>query len=833
LTGSPDSAGAPPVSLQQTAPTLDVAVKWTDELRIYGEGFVGRQEELAALDRAWAEGVRIFALHAEGGAGKTRVVVEWLCRMRDDGWRGARQVFVHSFYLQGSDATPELFFKEALAHFGYRGEPIERTDEQGRTLARLLVEHHGLLVLDGLEPLQQPTQHAERGRLKDPGIARLLLSLASGSSGGLCLITSRQQVAELLRERTGETVVQKSLDQLRPADGAELLRQFQVVGSDEELLQASDEFHGHAYSLMLLSSFLKNATDHHDIRRRREVVLLEEDTEHRGHAQKMFAAYVRHLGENSPEVAVLRLLGFFNRAAERQLLKVLRAREGVVYQWSKGDEPPERRSQPQFVEDSLAEVTTPLLDLPQTQWHRVLSRLRDLQLIDFTGAGKSAAVDAHPLLRECFAEQVRMQFPAAWQAGHRRLFEHLGGTAPYWPEGIEGLQPLYHAVAHGCLAGLHQQACDSVYYDRILRGTGDDGNYSTKKLGAIGADLGVVACFFAAPWTTLTPNLAPADQAWLLHEAAYNLRALGRLTEAGEPMQVGLEMYIDDKDWRAAATTASNLSALELTRGEVAAAVFAAEQSVAYADRSRDVFEQIVSRATQADALHQAGRRDESRNLFEDAESRQAAFQPMHPRLYSTRGIQYCEFLLSDGERLAWQCWLLAHPAGRTAAITTCETVIERTTTIFDWRKLPRWDPAADSLLDIALDHLILAQATFFKTLLVLSTGWPSAVDHITAAVDGLRAAGQMQFLPRGLLTRAWLRCLSGDEAGCRADLDEAWEIAERGPMPLFQADIQLYRARLFRDRAALAEARRLIEKHGYHRRDGELADAEAAAEGW
>ena len=90
-----------------------------------------------------------------------------------------------------------------------------------------------------------------------------------------------------------------------------------------------------------------------------------------------------------------------------------------------------------------------------------------------------------------------------------------------------------------------------------------------------------------------------------------------------------------------------------------------------------------------------------------------------------------------------------------------------------------------------------------------------------------------MSYLPRGLLTRAWQRCLSGDEAGARADLDEAWEIAERGPMPLFQADIQLTRARLFRDRAALAEARRLIEKHGYHRRDGELADAEAAAEGW
>ena len=51
--------------------------------------------------------------------------------------------------------------------------------------------------------------------------------------------------------------------------------------------------------------------------------------------------------------------------------------------------------------------------------------------------------------------------------------------------------------------------------------------------------------------------------------------------------------------------------------------------------------------------------------------------------------------------------------------------------------------------------------------------------------------------------------------------------------MPLFQADIHLYRARLFHDRTALAEARRLIEKHSYHRRDGELADAEAAAEHW
>ena len=56
--------------------------------------------------------------------------------------------------------------------------------------------------------------------------------------------------------------------------------------------------------------------------------------------------------------------------------------------------------------------------------------------------------------------------------------------------------------------------------------------------------------------------------------------------------------------------------------------------------------------------------------------------------------------------------------------------------------------------------------------------------------------------------------------------------------MPLFLADIHLHRARLFfreprypweSPRYDLAEARRLIAKHGYWRRKEELEDAEAA----
>ena len=114
--------------------------------------------------------------------------------------------------------------------------------------------------------------------------------------------------------------------------------------------------------------------------------------------------------------------------------------------------------------------------------------------------------------------------------------------------------------------------------------------------------------------------------------------------------------------------------------------------------------------------------------------------------------------------------------------------------------------------------------------------------------VNGCRAASASSSSGR---QRSLTGASTYDQAGpesAQSDLDEAWEIAARGPMPLFLADIHLYRARLFGARNAeretgnkeedypwespqhdLAEARRLIEKHGYLRRLPELEDAEAA----
>jgi hypothetical protein len=122
---------------------------------------------------------------------------------------------------------------------------------------------------------------------------------------------------------------------------------------------------------------------------------------------------------------------------------------------------------------------------------------------------------------------------------------------------------------------------------------------------------------------------------------------------------------------------------------------------------------------------------------------------------------------------------------------------------------------------------------------------WHTALCELDAAVSGLRRAGQPQYLPLGLLTLAWLRCLTGltsspqaGPEGAQAELNEAWDIAARGPMRLFLPHIYISRARLLCHKEQypwespatdLAAARKLIEQCGYQRRKEELEDAEAA----
>jgi hypothetical protein len=145
----------------------------------------------------------------------------------------------------------------------------------------------------------------------------------------------------------------------------------------------------------------------------------------------------------------------------------------------------------------------------------------------------------------------------------------------------------------------------------------------------------------------------------------------------------------------------------------------------------------------------------------------------------------------------------------------------------------------------IALDHLTLGRVALFEHLLNHKS-LEEARQFIEPVVEEFRQAAESPHLPRALLTQGLYRFVAGARTGVESaqnDFDEAWEIAERGPMKLHLADIHLFRARLFfREQSYpwnknpdgtlrnynddLAAAEKLINDSSYHRRDEELADA-------
>ena len=777
-------------------------------LPIAGPLLIGRETELARLDAAWEDpGLHILTFVAFGGMGKSALVSHWLDRMATDGWRGAWRVLDWSFYSQGTEervTSADRFLDHALTWFGdpdFKGAPRDR----GLRLAELVRQEKTLLVLDGVEPLQHPPTSPLAGRLKDPDLAAFLKGLA-GLHPGLCVVTTREHITDL--DGFPKTAPQSDLEALSPEAGAELLKLLGVKGKDSELLAASREFDNHALTLTLLGGYLSRACGG-DVRRRKEVDLAGADQRKGGHALRVIGKYAEWLGEG-PELAALRLLGLFDRPADPKALAALRAKPAIPG------------------------LTEPLMDLGEEAWHWALSNLREHGLLLAADSHQPGTLDAHPLVRVFCQEELEKERPEAWRAGNLRLYEHLQKEAPDLPDTLEAMEPLFTAVIHGCRAGRQQEAFDEIFQRRIQRW---DEFFSTRKLGAFGSDLSALSGFFDRHWDQPSASLTPPEQMLVLSIAGFNLRALGRLAEAVQPMEAALEVGIGQKDWKNAANQASSLSELTLTLGEVERAVDFGKQSVGLADRSGDAFHRVARRTKVADALHQAGRWEESAEAFREAEALQVKRQPHYPLLYSFRGYQYCDLLLSLGqpEDGAVLDNLAADLEEAWRFRKACREVRERAEQTHEWARANN----AVSLLDFALIHLSLGRAHLG---LALTAPWPAApgeeaetdfakaAEHLDHAVEGLRRAGREDCLPWGLLARASLRRLRGDLPAAEADLSEALEIAERGSMRLHECDTHLEWARLCRQRADrdglerhVARARRLVEETGYGRRRREV----------
>ncbi len=561
----------------------------------------GREEELMLLDEAWADpDTRIMTLVAFGGVGKTALVNHWLERMGRDGYRGARRVFGWSFYSQGTKenyGSADQFVDAALRFFGDLDPAVGSSWDRGVRLAQLVRQQPTLLILDGIEPLQWGPGPQE-GQLRDRagGMYSLLRELSYGMEG-LCIASSRIDLTDLPGSPGPGPVRCRDLENLSVEAGRAVLRRAGVEGPDAELDAAVAEYEGYALSLILLGEYLKEFLQA-DARRRDRVPNLHEETRTGGHAFRVMEAYdAALLAEGRyAERQILRILGLFDRPASKGCLDAL------------------------CCKPSIQRTTTALVKLEEEGWSEAIGRLRRWRLVAPPAAHDDGSLDTHPMVREYFRRRLSRDSRAGFRAGHKRLYTHLCTAAEPRPADLRGIEPLFHAVYHGCQAGLYQETLDRVFIDRIQR---RQEFYYTRKVGAPGAELAALSCFFALPWQSPTRELSRDAQGWLLNHAGYTLSRLGRLHEAVQPMREGLLAAATAQHWGDASRASQNLSFLFLSLGDLTRAEETAGEGVRSAERAGRAEERSGACACKAAVLHLQGSLSHSLALFEEAEQLQ------------------------------------------------------------------------------------------------------------------------------------------------------------------------------------------------------------------
>jgi serine/threonine protein kinase len=474
-------------------------------LPVTGSDVFGREEDIAFLDRAWAnKDVNVVTIVAWAGVGKSTLVNHGLRRMAAEHYRSAELVYGWSFYRQGSSgetSSADEFLDASLHWFGDPDPRLGTAWEKGERLAKLIAHRRTLLVLDGLEPLQNPPGPQE-GRLREPSLQALLRELAAFNTG-LCVITTRLPVADIA-EHEGTSSLHRQLDQLSSDAGAKLLRALGVKGDDAELRSASDAFGGHCLALTLLGSYLSDAYDG-DIHFRNAVSgHLAHDVRQGVHARKVMESYQTWFGEG-PELPILRILGLFDRPAEEKAIAALL-------------KPP-----------AIPGLTESLTDLSPIEWRTILARLRRAKLLASEDLHNPGQLDTHPLVREYFGEQLRNERTDAWKECNRRLFHYYRTLAPQLPDNFREMEPLFSAVTCGCNAGLFREALHEVYIPRIQRG---NAYFAANALGARGPLLSILVHFFehrrwGSPVETAVDgqSLSAEDQLFILMQAGPYLTA--------------------------------------------------------------------------------------------------------------------------------------------------------------------------------------------------------------------------------------------------------------------------------------------------------------------
>jgi len=710
-----------------------------------GDEVFGRINELEILDSAWQTASKnIIIFIAWGGVGKSALVNKWLGEMSREDYRGAQRVYGWSFYSQGTGqrvTSSEYFVDHMLRWFGAAriADTNQSPWDKGRHLADLVREKRMILVLDGLEPLQSGLEY-ERGSISDAAVRVLVRELAN-ENPGLCIITTRENIPDL--ESIDGGVSKINLEHVSPSAGRALLRHGRVLGDDVELERLARSFGNHALAVTLVTTYLQECMER-EASVAAKIQELDIPLEAGRHARRVLEAFVKLWGDG-PETGVLNIIGLFDRPIGSAEVAFLRT------------------SAP------IAGVTDNLYGISEAEWNRVLHRLRRAKVVSPASHHDPLGIDAHPVIRQHFAERLAKSNESAWQEAHVALSNfYAAQPKEQRPNSLREMAPLFLAVHHGCLAKEYKDTLDTICKGRILE---EKEHYSRNRVGAHGVKLSMLAGFFQKQWLEPVKELNKVDAAFVMHHASVELRALGRMNDVLAPAGAALKMRVELGLWKDAVRTSGNLAQAHLALGNISEAIDIFQQCIDYADKSSDPGSQAASRAVLANSLNQAGKLQEALNTISEAES-------IHKRhdeegrkyLHSLRGYYHCDILLALGRHQ--------------------DAVIRAESSVKDAEG--KGQPLATGL-----GKLALGRAAIFRYLVGDDSDLHWCRKTLDSAVELLSEDGAQDQIPRALIARATVHRVMRHDELAASDLRELFSITKRCGMRLFLCDYHLESTRL------------------------------------
>lgn len=801
---------------------------------------VGREEELALLDSVWQQSTEdesnktnILTLVAIGGEGKTSLVSRWLLDKATTEPYEFDAIFAWSFYNQGSQdnsiSSADIFINQALEFFGNLDLAQSSTDNRtkGRELAKLVIQQKAIIFLDGLEPLQHPPSPAYQGELKDPGLSEFFKKLAT-KNPGICIITTRYSVVEL--KPFTKTVIEKKLDKLSEEASIKLLKNHELKGTEDEFKSLINDFDGHALSLQVIGNFIHQAFNG-DIRKRYSFDFKKADeTLNKGHAFRAIKAYETWLSQDEKnskqQLAIFKIAGLFDRPFDKGCLSTL------------------------LKEPVISGLTEHLIDLEEFELNLIINNLTKTGLLtkNQNTTDELLSIDVHPLIREYFAHKLESEQLNAFKVAHARIYNYLNQiTKEIQKPTLEKLQPLYQSVRHGCKARLYKDAWYVTYYDRILKG---ENYYTQNKLGASSTDLSVLQYFFEKPFSKIVSNQIAALEHAVYGQAGFCLKAIGRYKESENPIKswneitTGLINIVKNENEKlqvtlAACNSASALSSVKLILGEIDESIKTAKDAIDLSARLKNTNFYKDRHNALAHAYHYNGNYE----LAEKTYTKSLKNIPKNIKhLPALAGFYHCIFILDATEKLILKNFT-NFKSNAPIEIQKKEIDLINSNLKKVHYKVSYALKNEITLTTIAADNLMVIILNLYEILLKAYSKESYFIDwdHINETISKLHQCGEMDQTPLGLIIRSAYYAINNQYTGeysAQSDLDEAWEIAVRGPMRLFMADIHLNRARLFygeekypweSPKKDIQEARKLIEECNYWRRKEELEQIEKA----